>query len=70
VKISITYCGYLPRATSLAATIKDETGVESELISGGGGIFDVVVDGEMIFSKHEVDRFPEPDEILSKLENP
>jgi selT/selW/selH-like putative selenoprotein len=53
----------------LAATIKDETGVDSELICGGGGIFDVVVDGEMIFSKHEVDRFPEPDEILSKLEN-
>ena len=54
----------------MAATIKGEVGVESELICGGGGIFDVVVDGEMIFSKHEVDRFPEPDEILSKLENP
>jgi selT/selW/selH-like putative selenoprotein len=54
----------------LAATIKDETGVESELICGGGGIFDVVVDGDMIFSKHEADRFPEPDEILSKLRNP
>ena len=53
----------------MAATIKDETGVESELISGGGGIFDVVVDGDMIFSKHEVDRFPESDEILSKLRN-
>ncbi|MBW2541291.1 MAG: Rdx family protein [Deltaproteobacteria bacterium] len=51
----------------MAATIKDETGVEPELVSGGGGIFDVVVDGDMIFSKHEVDRFPEPDEILSKL---
>ncbi len=54
----------------MAANIKDETGVESELICGGGGIFDVVVDGDMIFSKHEVDRFPEPDEILSKLGNP
>ena len=53
----------------MAASIKDETGVESELICGGGGIFDVVVDGEMIFSKHEADRFPEPDEILSKLRN-
>jgi selenoprotein W-related protein len=51
----------------LAATIKGETGVESELVHGGGGIFDVVVDGEMIFSKHESDRFPEPDEILSKI---
>jgi selenoprotein W-related protein len=51
----------------LAATIEGETGVESELICGGGGIFDVVVDGEMIFSKHEAGRFPESDEILSKL---
>jgi len=53
VKISITYCG----------------GVESELVCGGGGIFDVVVDGEMIFSKHELDRFPEPEEILSKIQS-
>jgi len=53
----------------LAATIKGETGVESELVCGGGGIFDVVVDGEMIFSKHELDRFPEPEEILSKIQS-
>ena len=53
----------------MAATIKGETGVESELIRGGGGIFDVVVDGDRIFSKHELDRFPEPDEILSKIQN-
>jgi selenoprotein W-related protein len=51
----------------LAASIESETGVESELICGGGGIFDVVVDGEMIFSKHESDRFPEQDEILARL---
>ncbi len=51
----------------MAATIEGETGVESKLICGGGGIFDVVVDGDMIFSKHESDRFPEPDEILAKL---
>jgi selenoprotein W-related protein len=51
----------------LAATIESETGVESELVCGGGGIFDVVVDGDMIFSKDESGRFPEPDEILSKI---
>jgi selT/selW/selH-like putative selenoprotein len=51
----------------LAASIESETGVESELICGGGGIFDVVVNDDMIFSKHESDRFPEPDEILAKL---
>ncbi|MCH7644803.1 MAG: Rdx family protein [Myxococcales bacterium] len=51
----------------MAATIKSEIGVESEFVCGGGGIFDVVVDGEMIFSKHESGRFPEDDEILSKI---
>ena len=51
----------------MAATIKSEIGVESEIICGGGGIFDVVVDGDRIFSKHELGRFPEDDEILSKI---
>ena len=37
------------------------------MIKGGGGIFDVIVNGEKIFSKHAVNRFPEHDEILSRL---
>lgn len=41
--------------------------VEPELIESSGGIFDVEVDGKLIFSKHEVGRFPEHAEILSKL---
>jgi selenoprotein W-related protein len=51
----------------LAARIQDETGVEPKLIKGGGGIFDVEADGEMIFSKHQVGRFPEDEEVLAKL---
>jgi predicted Rdx family selenoprotein len=51
----------------LAAAIQGETGVEAELIPGGNGIFDVVVDRKKIFSKHEADRFPENAEILSLL---
>jgi len=51
----------------LADAIRETTGVESELIKGSGGIFDVVVDGKMIFSKHEVGRFPTHEEILSRL---
>lgn len=51
----------------MAADIKKQTGVEPELIAGSGGIFDVVVDGKMIFSKQEVGRFPEHREILSQL---
>jgi len=37
------------------------------LIAGRGGIFDVEVDGKMIFSKHDVGRFPEDSEILEQL---
>ena len=34
---------------------------------GGGGVFDVSVDGELVFSKFKQDRFPAPGEILSLL---
>jgi len=30
-------------------------------------VFNVIVDGRKIFSKHEASRFPEEGEILSKL---
>ena len=35
---------------------------------GGNGQFDVVADGELVFSKHESGRFPEEGEILRLLE--
>jgi len=34
-----------------------------DLIKGGGGVFDVKVDGNMVFSKHRVGRFPNPGEV-------
>ena len=39
----------------------------AELIRGDGGIFDVSVDGELVFSKHASGRYPEPEEILAAL---
>ena len=51
----------------MAAAIANDTGVESELIRGDNGIFDIVVDGKMIFSKDAEGRFPEDDEILAQL---
>lgn len=39
------------------------------LIGGGGGVFNVTVDGTTIFSKHAcADRFPEPGELSGSLE--
>jgi selenoprotein W-related protein len=37
------------------------------LIPAGGGKFEVVVDGQLIFSKLAEGRFPTPEEILAKL---
>ncbi len=51
----------------MAAAIQEQKGVDSELIGGANGVFDVVVDGELIFSKHREGRFPVPDEVLSHL---
>jgi selT/selW/selH-like putative selenoprotein len=47
----------------LAASIEKEFGVEAELIRGRSGVFDVRLDGELIFSKHHLNRFPEPGEV-------
>ena len=41
--------------------------MEAKLIRGGGGVFDVVVDGKRIYSKQETGRFPQDEEILAQL---
>jgi selT/selW/selH-like putative selenoprotein len=41
--------------------------VEAKLIKSGGGVFEVVADGKLIFSKKKENRFPEHSEILGKL---
>ena len=43
-------------------------GVKAELVPGRNGIFDVIVDGELVFSKSKRGQFPEPGEIGNKLE--
>ncbi|MCZ6571110.1 MAG: Rdx family protein [Deltaproteobacteria bacterium] len=57
----------MPQATGLAAQIKQEFSVEPRLIKGDNGIFDVKLDGKMIFSKHKAGRFPESEEVLAQL---
>ena len=51
----------------MADELKEAIGLEPELIGGQGGVFDVVVDGSKIFSKHELRRFPAPNEIVEIL---
>jgi selenoprotein W-related protein len=47
--------------------ILDSGPAEISLVAGGGGIFDVKLDGELIFSKAASERFPEPGEIAALI---
>ena len=47
--------------------MKKELGIEANLIAGSNGIFDVIVDGKKVFSKHEVGRFPDQGEVTGSI---
>jgi predicted Rdx family selenoprotein len=47
--------------------LNEQTSHEAEPVSGEKSQFDVVADGEVIFSKQREGRFPEPDEIIRAL---
>jgi len=49
------------------ATQLEQKGHEAAAVEGARSQFDVVADGELLFSKQREHRFPEPDEILAKL---
>ncbi len=40
---------------------------ELRLVTGSKGVFDVVVDGETIYSKHTEGRHAEPGEVLERF---
>lgn len=44
--------------------LKEGLRVKARLIKGGGGIFDVKVDGSLVYSKQRTGRFPESGEVL------
>ena len=70
MNIKIYYCvvwNYKPSAVSLAAELKASFGVDSELLSGEKGDFEVIVDGKTVFSKKKLSRFPEPGEVTETL---
>ena len=41
--------------------------MEIKLIPGSGGIFDVTVDGALVFSKKRVGRHAQPGEVVEKV---
>ncbi|MYE84517.1 MAG: hypothetical protein F4X36_22265 [Gammaproteobacteria bacterium] len=51
----------------MAAGLREAFGVDAELISGGGGIFDVKVDGDLVYSKHQTGEFPDEAGLIGEL---
>ncbi len=71
--VSITYCmvcNFRGRAAWLAQELLQAHERELEsvtLIPHEGGVFEVRINDEMVFSRRRDDRFPEPREVKDKL---
>ena len=52
---------------SLSAELQAITGADIKLIADGKGIFDVRVDGHLIYSKYQTGRFPKPGEVTALM---
>lgn len=72
-RIEIRYCKrcrFLPRAAWIAQellwTFPDELG-EVVLIPGESGIFEVHLDGELLFTRKSQGRFPDPKELKQRI---
>ncbi len=72
-EVTITYCRpcrYQPKAIQDADAILKEFGEELSdvrLVPGADGVYDVEVDGTLIFSLDQAMRFPETPELIRKI---
>ena len=47
--------------------IKNHVQISEELIASGGGVFEVTVDGDLVYSKKQTGQFPDELEIVELL---
>ena len=73
-KIKVEFCmqwNYAPKAASFAEGLFTHfrTKITSlELIPSSGGVFEVTVNGEKKYSKHETGKFPDVEEFIAEME--
>ncbi len=69
MKATITYCvmwNYLPDAERVSDELKSK-GIKVDLIKGSNGVFDVEIDGKLVYSKRNTGRFPNRGELLTLI---
>ncbi len=49
--------------------MREALGIEAELVKGAAGAFEIVADGELVFSKLAENRFPAASEVVEALRN-
>ena len=73
MNISIEYCvvwDYEPRALSLGDELTNQFGNNIVVLKPGDrGAFEVYVDEQLIFSKLQLDRFPNEGEIINLIKS-
>jgi selenoprotein W-related protein len=75
LEVSLEYCApcqYTPRVLKLTEEILSERQIEYyikswALVPGTGGAFELTVNGELVFSKHQLKRHAEEGEIRAIL---
>lgn len=71
MNISIKYCtswGYYSQALRLREEIQNKFSADVEILEGSGGVFEVELNGDSIFSKKELGRFPNENEVIDLIE--
>lgn len=62
-------CNYQPRAAALAATLREAyPEAVVALTPTGGGRFEVIADGRLVFSKEALGRHALPGEVISLIQ--
>jgi len=71
MNISIKYCtswGYYSQALRLREEIQNKFSADVEILEGSGGVFEVELNGDSIFSKKKLGRFPNENEVIDLIE--
>ena len=72
MKISIEYCAqwnYKPLALRARDKIKEHLKTDINLIASTGGVFEITVDDNLVFSKKKEGRFPTDSELIELVQN-
>jgi len=51
----------------LGEELSEQFSADVELIASNGGVFEVLVDGKVFFSKKSLNRFPEEGEVVGLI---